>query len=85
MRAAERALNDDRFRTACMHAPRAFYTLVYGKHTDWETWGKGHMTERGAQVQHRAALLKKNHNLSDDHVRIIKSELPSKLKLVGYV
>eukprot|EP00903_Cladosiphon_okamuranus_P011499 g10830.t1 len=58
---------------------KAFYSLVYGKHTDWETWGKGHMLERSAQVEHRSGLLKKNHNLSEEHVRIIKSELPSKL------
>jgi hypothetical protein len=66
-----------------MHARRAFFATVYGKHTDWETWGVGYMKEREVQVEHLAGLLQKNHKLSEEHVRIIKSKLPSKLKQVG--
>lgn len=66
-----------------MHARRAFFATVYGKHTDWETWGVGYMKEREVQVEHRAGLLKKNHRLSEEHARIIKSQLSSKLQQVG--
>lgn len=66
-----------------MHARRAFYATVYSKHTDWETWGIGHMKERERQVEHRAGLLKKNHKLSEEHASIIKCQLSSKLQQVA--
>lgn len=66
-----------------MHARSAFFAIVYGKHTDWLTWGIGHMNERTRQVEHRADLLRKGHKLTEEHVGIIKSELPGKLKKVG--
>lgn len=66
-----------------MHARRAFFATVYGKHSDWETWGKGHLDERERQVEHLAAGLNKGHKLSEEHVRIVKSKLSSKLHKVG--
>lgn len=66
-----------------VYARRAFFATVYGKHTDWETWGVGYMRDREEHVKHRAGMLKKNHQLSEEHARVIKSKLSSKLQQVG--
>lgn len=66
-----------------MHARRAFFALVYGKHSDWETWGLGYLKDRASDVEHTGGLLNKKYKLSPEHAGIIRSQLSDKLRQVG--
>ena len=63
-------------------ARRSLNDLIYGKQTEWETWGSGHLRSREEEVDALKDLLPAGCELSKDHVKTIKGKLPVRLDKV---
>ena len=63
-------------------ARRSLTDLMYGKQTEWETWGSGHLRSREEEVDALKDLLPAGCELSKDHVKTIKGKLPARLDKV---
>ena len=46
---------------------------MYGKQTEWETWGSGHLRSREEEVDALKDLLPAGCELSKDHVKTSKA------------
>ena len=55
---------------------------MYGKQTEWETWGSGHLRSREEEVDTLKDLLPAGCELSKNHVKTIKGKLPLRLDKV---
>ena len=55
---------------------------MYGKQSEWETWGSGHLRSREEEVDALKDLLPAGCKLSKDHVKTIKGKLPARLDKV---
>ena len=63
-------------------ARRSLTDLIYGKQTEWETWGSGHLRSREEEVDALKDLLPAGYELSNDYVKTIKGKLPVRLDKV---